>query len=720
MKALTRVNADIEQAENKVLILKGEILALEEDKEVRREERRIKEALEDLRKHQKGYHGFFYELIHPIQQKYEIAIKVALQTALKLLVVESVDVAHKVDEYLTEKGLNLECLILDKIPPESISSSIHSKRKKLEGRGHMIVDVVDCDKDIKGLENALKYFCGEKVVCLENKEGYDNTIYLSNKGFKRVITLDGTSLNNGMFESGHHSNIFDKALGSVKQDKVIKEKRTALSKAMESLVDLKLEKTSIEDAINKCKTDMITKETQIRLLKENVNLMSDRDKEKRETAESMKKEILTVENELKTLLTERKELNKQVNAIQKEISEIESVEFSDFMKKAKVKSLVEFEGTNIKEFEENARLKQAYLDNLARVKHQIDQLGIEQCTKAIEMLKGEQNQITTKQEELEKELADLLAEMDSKVTDKNAAEREFNDFKKKKDKDEINMKKDEEELNLYKRRLQELEKTLQETKYLIKSKYIALLKKQVLDEKLTDKKAESLNNKLDLSLEIDKFVSKVKPFDIDYEILDIEVDKATQRTVTDYIEKLERLLKEKEKAIEDYERVSLLEPECKKEIKNLSERMKELKEDYEKEGEEGKSSSERLKEVKRLRSESINQLLQVLNDKLSPIYQNLTKKDEYIFGTAHLMIEDKLHPFNGTINFIPNPPGKRSIYDIQQLSSGEKSMAVLSFVFALIKYCHLPFLILDEADAHLDDSHILRIVEYICKHLNKQ
>ena len=141
-KKLTQLNVDIEQEERQAILLKGEIVSLEEDKELKREERRIKEALEDLRKHQKGYHGFFYELVHPIQSKYEIAIKVALQGALKLLVVDSVDVAQKVDEYLTEKGLYLDCLILEKVPTNT-NNNIHSKRKKLEGRGHMIADVVD-------------------------------------------------------------------------------------------------------------------------------------------------------------------------------------------------------------------------------------------------------------------------------------------------------------------------------------------------------------------------------------------------------------------------------------------------------------------------------------------------------------------------------------------------------------------------------------------------
>lgn len=141
-KQLAALYEDISGKEKESLLLKGEILSLEEEKEIRREERRVREILEELKKHQKGYYGFFYEFIHPIQNKFEIAIKVALQSVLKMLVVDSIEVASKVDEFLSEKGLYLSTLILEKVPQDP-SLNIHSKRKKLEGKGHMIVDVVD-------------------------------------------------------------------------------------------------------------------------------------------------------------------------------------------------------------------------------------------------------------------------------------------------------------------------------------------------------------------------------------------------------------------------------------------------------------------------------------------------------------------------------------------------------------------------------------------------
>ena len=359
-------------------------------------------------------------------------------------------------------------------------------------------------------------------------------------------------------------------------------------------------------------------------------------------------------------------------------------------------------------------------EKLNQIKTMIDQLGVEQISKSIQLLKSEEEEAKKSMTEIEQDLKELEEQFSTKADKKSEVDKDFVEFRKKQDKEERTIKKDEEELLMYKKRIQELEKCLQEEKYSIKSKYIAILKMMVMMEQITDKQAESSIEKVDLSLEVKEIFKKIKKFDIDYESLEIDVEKVTENDMRKQIAQLEKQLKDKEKAIEDFERVSMLAPEWKKEIKTLSDKMNELKENYEKGGEEGKSTTDKLREIKKLRSEAINNLIQILNEKLSPIYQNLTKKDEYIFGTAHLMIEDKINPFNGSINFIPNPPGKRSIYDIQQLSSGEKSMAVLSFVFTLVKYWDFPFLILDETDSHLDDPHIQKIVYYITKYLNKQ
>lgn len=49
-----------------------------------------------------------------------------------------------------------------------------------------------------------------------------------------------------------------------------------------------------------------------------------------------------------------------------------------------------------------------------------------------------------------------------------------------------------------------------------------------------------------------------------------------------------------------------------------------------------------------------------------------------------MFIEDRLNPFEKNIHYFPQPPNKSHIYDVSQLSGGEKTVASLALIFALI------------------------------------
>lgn len=92
--------------------------------------------------------------------------------------------------------------------------------------------------------------------------------------------------------------------------------------------------------------------------------------------------------------------------------------------------------------------------------------------------------------------------------------------------------------------------------------------------------------------------------------------------------------------------------------------MKQIKDESFKQAGDRSEINMTLKEIREKRQAKLNKLLDVLSIELDKSYQDLTRKGDYVFGRANLFVHDKIDPFNGGIDYIPNPPGKRSIYNI--------------------------------------------------------
>lgn len=72
---------------------------------MRSQDAKLIQILDELKKRQRGYLGQFYELIKPINKKYETAVKVSLKKCLRFLVVDTAETSKYVTEFLKEKGL---------------------------------------------------------------------------------------------------------------------------------------------------------------------------------------------------------------------------------------------------------------------------------------------------------------------------------------------------------------------------------------------------------------------------------------------------------------------------------------------------------------------------------------------------------------------------------------------------------------------------------------
>jgi chromosome segregation protein len=91
---------------------------------------------------------------------------------------------------------------------------------------------------------------------------------------------------------------------------------------------------------------------------------------------------------------------------------------------------------------------------------------------------------------------------------------------------------------------------------------------------------------------------------------------------------------------------------------------------------------------------------------------NTTFKELFHGGSATLELTDPTNMLETGIDIIASPPGKK-LTTITLLSGGEKSLTALSLLFAILKSRPVPFVILDEVEAALDDVNVSSFGEYL-------
>jgi len=84
-------------------------------------------------------------------------------------------------------------------------------------------------------------------------------------------------------------------------------------------------------------------------------------------------------------------------------------------------------------------------------------------------------------------------------------------------------------------------------------------------------------------------------------------------------------------------------------------------------------------------------------------------------GHAELILSDKDNVLESGIEIEVQPPGKK-LQNMMLLSGGEKALTAIALLFAILRLKPVPFCILDEIEAALDDANVQRFASYIKKY----
>jgi structural maintenance of chromosome 1 len=669
-------------------------------------------------------YGFLYELVTPLQKRLELPVKVSLLKYLGYLVVENEEAAKACSEFLKSKEISADVLVLENIPTRETDEST---RLKLGHLGTLVVDLIDCSKR-KGLKNAINYILKDLVLCTDKK----NITLLKSLGFTSIISLDGTLYKKGTIVGGVYKSLDQysfnyKASNFDELEKLRKETEILIKQLME--VNHKREDYK---ELNTLKHQAIEKENQLDLTVKNIKLYQDSSERIRSQLDHKVHQLKQLEELINNTDTVINEFCSELEVLNNKIQDIQTTYFRDFMAKNNLKTLRDFEAyslNQIKKLSEELKLSE---EKLVKLNSQI------QILEANDELIAKLEVQVTEDKEKRKSLEKNKAELELLLSDANKTFEQISQAKGQQDTKYIGMsqeiKNKQNELERIDKRLRGLLKNKIEFRHYIteciekKNFFIEDTKinlENYLKELVTSSiisitfninlsrfivANENINGKTNVVIDYNDIESKTKILDRTSDSLKEKLESIKNK-FSSYINEIEKYVKLVSLNESESEKLKDKEDELNQKKKSLSLQVQTLISDLE-------NKKSELEKVQSNRKNKFDSFFKKMSDQLVNVYRELTKPQDSSNpgGSAYVYATNEDEPYLGSICYLPTPPGKRVIYDIDQLSGGEKTIAILSLVIALQTICETPFIILDEIDSYLDPEHELILETLFQKH----
>lgn len=607
------------------------------------------------------------------EAKYEVAIETLLGGAVNNIVTATPDDAQYLIDYLKRSGGGrVTFLPVSSMKPRFDGADTVSALKERGALG-LAAKVVKYDGYF---DNVVKYLLGNTLIC----DNIENAVAIAKRyrfAFK-IVTLDGDVVNpSGSMSGGSRrresSNVLstDRRLEQIEQELAKKEGELA--------------------SLNKNKEQSLA---QVNELVEDLNVKNQTLTDNRQALATLKEKIASLDNSLAEADKEIDGNKTAIRAMSERLSEI--TRQSDAIEQS------------------NAKLSEKR----------------ESASSDAERHKSQSNELQQKRENLLKENTEVQAKIAALKSEVIGSDEELRRMEADKrdcaiviEKNKENVTANEEIIEKLKLEIEKIALSSEEQTGLnnlrdelsrMRAKKVALneqiaqddLKKQIISSELNKLAEKIMNQKIELTkvdTEIEYMQQRISDeYQLDYDsCLPLKDENYDASTSQQEINRLRRRIGA----------LGNINPNAIEEYNQLNERYQ----DFNRQKTDLENAENDLKSVIK---EITDEMLKTFNEGFEQIRINFKKIFKELFGggSADLLMDYSTveDPLDAGVEIVAEPPGKK-LTRISLLSGGEQALTATAILFAILRLRPMPFCVLDEIEAPLDDANVERVASYLQK-----
>ena len=609
-----------------------------------------------------------------VPEKYETAIEVALGNAIHNIVTENEKNAQELIDFLKNNQFGRATFLPISSMKERSIDDKYAFILKESGVCGIASELIKYDSKITKVISSL---LGATVIT-ENLNQAVNVAKKTNYGF-RVVTLEGDILNPvGSMTGGSKKSSAGNLLSRDRELETLKSDITRLKRDIELQA---AELDNLSEDYQKAKENFEINDKALNKL--NVDFASVF--EKRERFEDFNQRLKQEIDEYnQTLIT-------QQNRIKEITTELDSVDKLESIINSNMSKANETTKNYNSKFDTIKKSKEEIANKLSEVRVEIagKEYTILNLEKEFERITAEINELTYQLTTYNRDIENKKAQI-QEIVQANSSKTDL-----------AQIKEQEEDLEECKKQIAQLEegkKILQETLLEIESN------RNTLNQNISALERKKVSQEMQLQ-KVDIDLQNMQ--DRIYEEYELTYDTCLQYKVADYDMK---------------EGLSLIN-DLKKEINkigpvniNAIDEYKSVCERYEYLTEQTNDALKAEAELVEIINDLSQEMVTRFNDAFNIINQNFSKIFSELFGGGRATLElvDSEDPLEAGIEIQAEPPGKK-LQAMTLLSGGEKALTAIAILFAILKLRPMPFCLLDEIEAALDDANVFRFAKYLKK-----